>query len=109
MQLAQVLSNAASLTIKSKIRLSSQHLIECIESLNEICHDASLDNIHKALQYIQNEGITTSDCIRNKLFGSPREFCPRECDDGYPFEYLFKALITKHQSFNEVLASLTAD
>lgn len=27
LQLAQVLSNAASLTIKSKIRLSSQHLI----------------------------------------------------------------------------------
>ncbi len=30
LQLAQVLSNAASLTLKSKIRLSSQHLIECI-------------------------------------------------------------------------------
>jgi len=30
LQLAQALSNAASLTLKSKIRLSSQHLIECI-------------------------------------------------------------------------------
>lgn len=42
LQLAQILSNAVSLQLKSKIRLSSQHLIECISSKNEICHDASL-------------------------------------------------------------------
>ena len=30
LQLAQVLSNTASLTLRNKIRLSSQHLIECI-------------------------------------------------------------------------------
>lgn len=72
LQLAQVVSNAASLALKNKIRLSSQHLIECIESENEICHDASLDNIHKAIEYIQKNGITTVDCIENTLFGKPR-------------------------------------
>lgn len=58
-QLAQIVSNAISLTMKSKYRLSSQHLIECIEDINEICHDASLGNIHKAIAFIQSEGITT--------------------------------------------------
>ncbi len=73
LQLAQVVSNAASLTLKSKVRLSSQHLIECIkDDFNEICHDASLDNIHQAINYIQNSGITTEDCIKNKLFSNPR-------------------------------------
>jgi hypothetical protein len=34
LQLAQILSNSASLILKGKVRLSSQHLIECIKSKN---------------------------------------------------------------------------
>jgi hypothetical protein len=95
--------------MKSKFRLSSQHLIECVEGINEICHDATLENIHKAIHYIQTEGITTIECIPNKLFSQPRTFCPRQCDDGFSFEYKLKANIIKHETFTDTLSSLTSD
>lgn len=39
--------------------LSSQHLLECISGTNELCHDATLENIHSAIHYIETYGLTT--------------------------------------------------
>lgn len=41
-QLAQITSNSFNLLTKNKIKLSSQHLINCISGTNQRCHDVSL-------------------------------------------------------------------
>lgn len=59
LQLTQILSNAYSLAMKYKIKLSSQHLLDCISGLNDLCHDVKLENLYKAIDYISAYGVTT--------------------------------------------------
>ena len=42
LQLAKIVSNAISLEVQSKIILSSQHIIECVSSVTDICHHSTL-------------------------------------------------------------------
>jgi hypothetical protein len=107
LQLAQIVSNAMSLKMKEKLRLSSQHILECISSKNEICHDASLENIESAMKFIEVQGITTEECIPNRLLYVPRDYCPRKCEDGYRFPITVRAKFTKQDNFNDMLSLLS--
>ena len=93
--LAQTLSNAASIAMKSKIVLSAQHIAECITNLDDICKEVELDDIAAGLKLIAEKGVTELDCYPNNLFEMPAQFCKRTCSDGTPFVRTFKAIVNE--------------
>jgi hypothetical protein len=48
-ELAQIVSNAVSLTQRERISLSAQHLLDCTEATDDKCYSSTKDNILKAI------------------------------------------------------------
>lgn len=101
--LAQTLSNAVSIALKSKVSLSAQQIAECITNLDDICKEIELEDILAGLDYISNKGITENDCYLNKLYELPGQFCKRYCEDGSTFVRTFKGIINKESDIESLL------
>lgn len=101
-ELAQVVSNAASLDQSERVALSAQHLLDCTETADDKCYSGTRENILKAMELISRAGLTTADCYWNRPLDRPATFCKRACEDGFPFDFIFKANFKKHSSVLDV-------
>jgi hypothetical protein len=82
--------------------LSAQQLLDCTETSDDKCYKSTKENILKAMGQISKVGITTNDCYINKPFQQPSTFCKRTCEDGFNFDFVFKASFKKHDSALDV-------
>ena len=97
-ELTQIVSNALSFSLNSKVTLSAQYLLECTETTDDKCYSSSLAAIHKAIQFIQKQGVTNTRCYPNRPLSIPSPNCPRYCHDRTPLATPNKAKITKLDS-----------
>ena len=101
-ELAQVVSNAASLDQNERLALSAQHLLDCTETTDDKCYRGTKENILRAMEQIGRVGLTTNDCYWNRPLEQPATFCRRTCEDGFGFDFIFRANFKKHSSALEV-------
>ena len=94
-ELTQAVSNALSFTLDTKITLSAQYLLECTETTDDKCYSSSLADIHRAIDFIRKQGVTTARCYPNRPLNLPSPTCPRHCHNGEPLATPDKAKIIK--------------
>lgn len=82
--------------------MSAQQLLDCTETIDDKCYKSTKANILKAMDHISRLGLTTNDCYLNRPFEGPATFCKRQCDNGFPFDFHFKANFKRYDSALEI-------
>lgn len=66
-RLGQVIGNSYSLVTKLQIRISGRHIAECLgETMNDLCIEATEQNIRKAIENIIKYGAYETSCQNNR-------------------------------------------
>lgn len=100
-ELAQILSNAYSHQLQSKVRISAQHILECAETNSSVCYRATKQNILDGMKFVSKKGAANDDCYPNKpveLAGS----CRRVCHDGDEIDFTYFADFNRHTNVLDV-------